>query len=71
MVYNTSYIVIDETEFKINELNLSEFRNSQIENLPLNIPEPHGIGFIMRYKVDADHVANTVNNLLRTVFFFF
>ena len=37
------------------EWNSSEFRDFQIEELPVNIPEPFGIGFLMRDKVDSYH----------------
>ena len=36
--------------------------------LPGNMPEPRGMGFIMRAKVDADHAGDTVTRRSRTGF---
>ena len=36
------------------------------EDLPPNIPEPRGLGFIIDAKVDADHASDTVTRRSRT-----
>ena len=38
------------------------------EEIPSNMPEPRGQGFIMRAKVDADHASDTVMRHSRTGF---
>jgi hypothetical protein len=38
------------------------------EELPPNMPEPRGTGFVIRAKVDADHAADTVTRRSRTGF---
>ena len=38
------------------------------EEIPSNMPEPRGLGFIMRAKVDADHTSDTITRHSRTVF---
>ncbi len=39
-----------------------------MEALPNNMPEPRGLGFIIRSKVDADHASDTVTRRSRTGF---
>ena len=38
------------------------------EEVPGNMPQPRGMGFIIRAKVDADHAADTVSRRSRTGF---
>ena len=38
------------------------------QEIPSNMPEPRGLGFIMRAKVDADHALNTITRHSRTRF---
>ena len=38
------------------------------EDVPSNIPEPGGLGFIMHAKVDADHASDTTTRHSRTGF---
>ena len=33
------------------------------------MPEPRGLGFVVRAKVNADHASDTVTRISRTVFF--
>jgi hypothetical protein len=47
----------------------SEFRHLYgKEEMPPNMPEPRGLGFIIRAKVDVDHAAGTVTRRSRTGF---
>jgi hypothetical protein len=69
MVYDPSDPVIDETEFGRKDWTSSEFGHIQgSEVLPLNMPQPRGMGFTMRAKVDADHAGDTVTRRSRTGF---
>ena len=38
------------------------------EEIPPNMPEPRGLGFIMHVKVDADHASDTITRHSRTGF---
>ena len=42
--------------------------SSTKEELPPNMPEPRGLGFVIRAKVDADHASDTVSRRSRTGF---
>jgi hypothetical protein len=68
MVFDPSDPAIDESEFERQDWTSSEFGHVQKEELPGNMPEPRGLGFIMRAKVDADHAADTVTRRSRTGF---
>ena len=41
------------------------------EEVPPNMPEPRGLGFIMHAKVDADHTSDTVTRHSRMGFLFY
>jgi hypothetical protein len=68
MVFDPSDPAIDESQFEKQDWTSSEFGHVQKEELPGNMPEPRGLGFIMRAKVDADHAADTVTRRSRTGF---
>jgi hypothetical protein len=69
MVFDPSDPVIDESAFELRDWTSSEFGHIQgQEELPPNMPEPRGMGFTMRAKVDADHAADTVTRRSRTGF---
>jgi hypothetical protein len=60
MVYDPSDPVINESAFERKDWTSSEFGHLQgKEELPQNMPEPRGQGFVINAKVDADHAANT------------
>ena len=62
LVYDPSDPVVDEAKFAVHDWTSSEFGHIQEkEELPPNMPEPHGLGFVMRAKVDADHASDTVS----------
>jgi hypothetical protein len=69
MVFDPSDPVVDESSFELKDWTSSEFGHLQgKEELPANMPEPRGLGFTMRAKVDADHAADTVTRRSRTGF---
>eukprot|EP00957_Ditylum_brightwellii_P002938 224316-Ditylum_brightwellii.AAC.1 len=60
IVYDRSDPCIETGNFEHKDLISSEFGHiSGEEELPPNMPEPKGLGFIMSAKVDADHEADT------------
>ena len=60
LVYDPSDPVVKH-EFEQRDWMVSEFGHLQgVEVVPPNMPEPRGMGFVMRAKVDADHAADTV-----------
>ena len=78
--YHNAEIVFDPTDPHINESDFerkdwtsSEFGHvcDDGEVLPPNMPQPRGMGFIMRAKVDADHAGDTVTRRSRTGFLVF
>jgi len=69
MVFDPSDPVINESDFELRDWTSSEFGHIQgKEVLPPNMPEPRGLGFVMRAKVDADHASDTVTRRSRTGF---
>ena len=69
LVYDPSDPVVDEAKFDQRDWASSEFGHVVgKEELPPNMPEPRGLGFVMRAKVDADHAADTVSRQSRTGF---
>ena len=68
MLFNQSNPVIDKEEFERKDWTSREFGHAQEEELPRNILEPRGFGFTMIEKFDADHAADTVTCILRTVY---
>ena len=72
MVFDPSDLVVDESNFERKDWTSSEFGHVEgKEELPPNMPEPRGLGFVMRGKVDADHAGDTVTRRSRTVFIVF
>jgi hypothetical protein len=69
LVLDPSDPVVDETSFDRKDWTSSEFGHVQgKEELPGNMPEPRGFGFVMRAKVDADHASDTISRRSRTGF---
>ena len=69
MVYDPSDPVINEALFERKDWTSSEFGHVDgKEELPPNMPEPRGQGFVISAKVDADHAADTVTRRSRTGF---
>ena len=70
MVYDPSDPCIVESAFELKDWTSSEFGHLQgKEELPPNMPEPRGQGFVISAKVDADHASDTVTRRSRTGFF--
>jgi hypothetical protein len=61
--------VIDEALFEAKDWASSEFGHLDgHEELPPNMPEPRGQGFVISAKVDADHASDSVTRRSRTGF---
>ena len=70
MVFDPSYPVIGKSKFERKDWASSEFGHLEVkEELSPNMPEPRGLGFVVRAKVNADHASDTVTRISRTVFF--
>ena len=70
LVYDPSDPGINELDFERRDLTTTEFGHIDgKEELPPNAPQPRGIGFCIRAKVDASHGADTVTRRSRTGFF--
>ena len=69
MVFDPSDPVIYELSFEQRYCTSSKFGHLQgKEELPCNMPEPLGQGFVMREKVDTDHAGDTVTRRSRIGF---
>ena len=72
LVYDPSDPVVDMLQFQRRDWTASEFGHIEgREELPPNMPEPWGVGFIMRAKVDADHATDTMTRRSCTGFLVF
>ena len=60
MVFDPSDPMIDESLFACRDWTTSEFGLDEGKELPKNMPETRGIGFVMRAFVDADHAGDSV-----------
>ena len=69
LVYDLSDPVVEQDVFEQRDWTSSEFGSVQgKEEVPPNMPEPRGLGFIMRAKGDADHTSDTITRRSRTGF---
>jgi len=69
LVFDPSDPCIDEPSFELKDWTSSEFGHLQgKEELPPNMPQPRGLGFVIKANVDADHAADTVTHRSRTGF---
>ena len=67
LVYDPSDPVIDESLYEAKDWASSEFGHLDgKEEIPPNMPEPRGMGFIVSAKVDADHASDSVTRRSRT-----
>ena len=67
LVFNPSDPTINEQDFEKKDWTSSEFGHVEgKEELPPNMPEPRGVGFMIITKVDADLASNTVTRRSRT-----
>ena len=61
--------LIYESKYQRRDWTSSEFGHLQAKRqMSPNMPEPRGLGFTVRAKVDADHAADTVTRRSRTGF---
>ena len=69
MVLDPSDPVIDESKYQRRDWTSSEFGHLPAQRqVPPNMPEPRGLGFTVKAKVDADHATDTVTRRSRTGF---
>ena len=69
LVCDPSDPVIDESLYEAKDWASSEFGHiGGKEEVPPNMPEPRGMGFVISAKVDADHASDTVTRRSRTGF---
>lgn len=69
LVFDPSVPAIDESMYEAKDWASSEFGHLEgVEETPPNMPEPRGVGFVIRAKVDADHATDTVTRKSRTGF---
>jgi hypothetical protein len=69
VVYDPSDPVVDEAQFDAKDWAPSELGHlDSVEELPPNMPELRGQGFVIRAKVDADHASDFVTGRSRTCF---
>ena len=68
MVFDPSDPIIDLESFERKDWTASEFGLSLSEEMPSNMPESRGFGFVMRAYVDADHACDTITRRSRTGF---
>ena len=61
LVYDLSDPVIDESMWEAKDWASSEFGHLEgKEEVPPNMPEPRGLGFVVWVKVDANHTSDSV-----------
>ena len=69
LVFDPSDPCVEESNLGLKDWTSTEFGHLQgNEELPPNMPQPGGLGFIMRAKVDADHASDTVTRRSSTGF---
>ena len=69
LVFDPSDPVIDMSQYQKKEWTSSEFGHIEgKEEIPPNMPEPRGLGFVIRAKVDANHASDSVTRRSRTGF---
>ena len=69
LVHDLSDPVVEQDVFKQRDWTSSEFGAVQgKEEIPSNMPEPRGLGFIMHMKVDADHASDMMTRRSRMGF---
>lgn len=68
MVFDPTYPAIDESKFKREDWSSTMYEYEKGEELPPNMPEPRGNGFIMRAFVDADHAGDSITRKSRSGF---
>ena len=67
MIFDPSYPVIDYSQFEKQDWSQTVYGECK-EDLPPNMPEPRGAGFIIRVYVDSDHAGDSITRRSRTGF---
>ena len=61
LIYDLSDPIIDESMSEAKDWVSSEFGHLEgKEEVPPNMPEPRGLGFVIQAKVDADHASDSI-----------
>ena len=68
MVFDPSYPDIDGSKFERQDWSDTVYGDNLKEDLPPNMPEARGFGFITSVYVDADHAGDTITRRSRTGF---
>ena len=68
MVFDPSYPEVDKDLFERKDWTTTEFGLKTKEEMPTDMPEPRGLGFVMRSFVDADHATDSITRRSRTGF---
>ena len=70
LVFNPSDRSFNEGQFEEFDWSSSEYGDIR-EELPMNAPEPRGLGFVMLAYVDANHAGNVINRRSRAGYLIF
>jgi hypothetical protein len=68
MVFVPSYPTIDKSLFERKDWTTTEASLDEKEELPANMPQPRGMGCIMRAFADADHATDSITRRPKTGF---
>ena len=68
MVFDPSDPVVDPTSFVMQDWSNTEFDHDNKEEIPQDMPESRGMGFVIRAYVDADHAGDCITRRSRTGF---
>ena len=69
-VFDPTEPEINKTQFRTDDWSATPYGLCK-EGVPLNAPDPRGIGFTMRAFVDSDHAGDSITRRSRTVFIVF
>ena len=68
MIFDPSYPEIDHSKFERQDWSHTVYGDQITEDLPPNMPEPRGLGFVLTAFVDSDHAGDTITRRSRTGF---
>ena len=68
MVFDPSDPDTNENDFQKHDWASSEFGSELKEEMPANMPQPRGMGFVTKTHVDADHTMDTATRRSRSGF---
>ncbi len=64
MIFDPSYPEIDHSKFERQDWSHTVYGDQITEDLPPNMPEPRGLGFVLTAFVDSDHAGDTITRRL-------